>query len=132
MKEPKWVPMKVVLSVHERMLSLFGGDSGVRDFGLLESALTRPKNVYHYESDAPIERLAASYAHGIAMNHPFLDGNKRTAFTVASIFLGANGRWLSTTETEAANMMISLAAGELAEAEFALWLTDRCVPLNRP
>lgn len=132
MNEPKWVPMKAVLAVHERMIYHFGGDSGVRDMGLLESALARPQNVFQYESGASLERLASSYAHGIAMNHPFIDGNKRTAFTVASIFLGANGKWLSTTEIEAATMMISLAAGEIGEAEFAAWLTDRCVPLQRP
>src|ERR1041384_653024 len=102
MREPKWISMEAVLAIHDKMILMFGGAAEVRDPGLLESALNRPKNAFHYEPDCSIQRLAALYAHGISRNHPFLDGNKRTAFTTAVVFLGLNGHWVAAPEMEAA------------------------------
>lgn len=130
MIEPKWITIQMALAVHERMILFFGGSAGVRDQGLLESALHRPRNAYEYEENPSIERLAAVMAHGIAMNHPFVDGNKRAAFTVMSVVLGLNGKWLATTEAEAASAMIALASGDLDDKELEAWLIDRCVLLT--
>jgi death-on-curing protein len=123
MTEPRWLPKDLVLAVHDRQLAEHGGAAGVRDEGLLESALARARNLYAYgESD--IATLAGAYAFGIARNHPFVDGNKRTAFVACELFLAANGRELIASDEECLAMMLSLAASEIGEAEFAAWLRE--------
>ena len=123
MKEPRWLPKDLIPSVHQRQLSEHGGASGVRDEGLLESALARPQNLFAYgESDAAA--LAGAYAFGIARNHPFADGNKRTAFVACELFLAANGFELAASDEECLAMMLALAASEIGEAEFAAWLRE--------
>jgi len=131
MREPKWVGIESVLALQERLISLFGGSSGLRDQGLLESALNRPRNLFAYQPGVSIERMAAAYAFGIAKNHPFIDGNKRVAFTVAGVFLGKNGRWLTASEAEATAAMLALSSSEISEDDFAHWLRDRCVRLTK-
>lgn len=121
MKEPEWLLREVVLAVHERLLAEFGGSAGVRDLGLLESALARPGNLLVYKS-ATVCELAASYAFGIVKNHPFVDGNKRTGFATAVMFIELNGRRLHATEADAIVRTLALAAGELDEAGYAEWL----------
>lgn len=121
MSEPKWLTKQIVIAVHEGLIAEHGGLGGVRDEGLLESALARPRHAAAYGSPSLFE-LAASYAYGIALNHPFLDGNKRTALMAAYIFLGRNGLRLTAPEVEAVAVFRDLAAGEIGEAEVAGWL----------
>jgi death on curing protein len=121
MKEPEWVLPEVVFAAHEQSLAQFGGSAGVRDAGLLESALGKPPNLFAYGRPDLFE-LAASYAFGIIRNHPFIDGNKRTGFVVAVVFLELNGRSFQATEADAALQTLALAAGEMTEAQFAAWL----------
>lgn len=123
MSEPEWLEIEIVLDIHAEQLALFGGPEGVRDQGLLESALARPVNKFTYgESD--LAALAAAYAFGIARNHPFVDGNKRTAFATMIVFLGLNGLDLTATSEEATAVMLSLAAGEIDEAVLTRWIAD--------
>jgi death-on-curing protein len=110
-----------VVAVHERLLAVYGGAAGLRDEGLLEAALAAPKNRLAYEG-ADIARLAAAYAHAITRNHPFMDGNKRVALTVAGVFLELNGFRLEASEQDAAQATRALAAGEIGESRFAGWL----------
>ena len=130
MKVPIWLKTEAVLEMHQMMLELYGGSAGLRDFGLLDSALHRPKFILEYEPASTLERLAAAYAGGIIKNHPFVDGNKRCGFLAAFTFLDINGKELRATEAEAASATIALAAGELAEEEYAAWLGDNCVQLR--
>jgi death-on-curing protein len=123
MNEPLWLSVKLVLSVHDAVLAEHGGASGIRDSGLLESALDRPRNRFAYEKPA-LPELAASYAFGLAKNHPFIDGNKRIAFMAAAIFLETNGYELTASEVDATLAILALAAGEMEEAAFAGWLKD--------
>lgn len=123
MSEPEWLEIEIVLDIHAEQLALFGGPEGVRDQGLLESALARPVNKFtHGERD--LAALAAAYAFGVARNHPFVDGNKRTAFATMIVFLGLNGPGLTATSDEATAAMLSLAAGEIDEAVLARWIAD--------
>lgn len=124
--EPTWLLREVVLAVHERLLAEFGGSAGIRDQGLLESALARPENQYAYGSPT-LFGLAASYAFGIVRNHPFIDGNKRSGFVAAAMFLAVNGHRLTASEAEATLRTLALAAGELDEEGFAAWLEANCV-----
>lgn len=126
-REPLWLLPEVMLAVHERLLAEFGGSAGVRDLGLLESALSRPGNLFAYQS-ATVCELAASYAFGIVRNHPFVDGNKRTGFTAAVLFLELNGRRFAATEADAIVRTLALAAGELDEAGYAEWLSSNSNP----
>ena len=120
----KWVNRQVVEAVHERQLSEHGGGVGIRDWNALESALARPINLSLYgEPDAAA--LAASLAFGIARNHPFVDGNKRSAWVAARLFLRLNNVAIAFDKAEATIMMQQLAAGELSEDETAAWLRDR-------
>ena len=123
MSEPDWLDLPIVLDVHSEQLALFGGADGVRDIGLLESALGRPQNKYGY-GESELAALAAAYAFGIARNHPFVDGNKRTAFASTIVFLGLNGIDFDVPSAEATAMMLALAAGEIDEAGLARWITD--------
>lgn len=125
MKEPVWIHPEFVCVLHEELIAEFGGSVGIRDRGLLESALTRPKNLFGY-GDPSLADLAASYAVGIVKNHPFIDGNKRTGFMVAYTFLIRNGCEFVASESTAAAAVIALAANELTEAGFAEWLKGHC------
>lgn len=112
-----------MLVSHDEALAAHGGASGVRDIGLLESALARPKNLFAY-GEHDIAALAAAYAFGIVRNHPFVDGNKRTAFMTAVFFLELNGHRFMANEVEATLRTLALAASEIDEAEFAVWLRE--------
>jgi death on curing protein len=121
MKEPVWVRRDVILAYHDMLLARHGGASGIRDEGLLDSALGRPRNLYHYEKPTHFE-LAASYAFGLIKNHPFVDGNKRIGFATAVLFLEINGLRFMADEVDAVLNTLGLAAGEMKEAAFATWL----------
>lgn len=121
MTEPVWVLDSVVESVHSMLLSEHGGDDGTRDKALLASALSRPKQRLTYAPDSTLFELATAYAYGIAKNHPFLDGNKRVAFTVGALFLELNGHQLTAPEPEAAVTFTQLASGNLTEETLAQW-----------
>ena len=122
-----WVKADVALAVHDRQLSEHGGATGVRDRGAFESALARPQNLAVYgEPDAAA--LAAAYAFGIARNHAFVDGNKRTAWVLANIFLDLNDVALVFEPAEAIAIVLALAAGELSEGELADWFRERIQP----
>lgn len=125
MKEPVWIPVEVILAIQEELLARFGGLSGLRDEGLLDSALNRPRQVFHYGSPTLFD-LAAEYALGIVKNHPFLDGNKRAGFMAAYVFLGANGQDVNASEADAVVQTLALAAGEIDQAEYAVWLKASC------
>jgi len=118
--EPEWLSLDIALAVHDRQLAEHGGPTGVRDQGMLESALARPLNQWTYGED-DLCALAAAYAYGIARNHPFTDGNKRTAWVFARLFLMLNGQALSFTPRMAIDVVLALAAGELGEDELADW-----------
>jgi death-on-curing protein len=121
--EPRWLDTTIVLDVHAEQLALFGGADGIRDLGLLESALARPINKFGYgESD--LAALAAAYAFGIARNHPFVDGNKRAAFAAIIVFLGLNGYDFDVLPEQATAMILSLAAGEVSEESLTRWIRD--------
>jgi death on curing protein len=121
MKEPLWVNRDDCIAIHELMLAQHGGLAGIRDEGLLESALAKPRNLFAYGSPR-LPALAASYAAGIVHNHPFLDGNKRTGFMVAAVFLEVNGQVLTASEESVVQNTLALAAGKLKEAGYAVWL----------
>jgi death on curing protein len=130
MKEPRWVSKRALLLLHREGLRQFGGADGLRDDGLLDSALARPQHRFAYEEESDLCRLAASYAVGIAKNHPFVDGNKRAAFAAAGVFLLTNGLHLTAPPAMATVAMLDLAAGEMTEEEFATWLRDHTTPRN--
>ena len=119
-----WVDRVVVDAVHLDMLRTHGGLRGIRDENALESALARPRHRYAYARRVDLPALAASYGFGLARNHPYRDGNKRTAFLVMVVFLELNGRELDASEAEVVTMMLKLSAGELSEAALAVWLRD--------
>ena len=122
--EPRWLGLDVALAVHDRQLAEHGGIAGVRDPGMLESALARPVNQWTYGEDDPT-KLAAAFAFGIARNHPFADGNKRTAWVLARLFLAINGHDVRFGAQDAIDAMLGLAAGTLSEAALADWFRDR-------
>jgi len=125
-----WIDPAVLYAVHEEQLAEHGGGAGVRDAGLFESALSRPVNLAHYgEPDAA--DLAAAYGFGIARNHPFVDGNKRTAFVAVELFLVLNGWELIASDADCVVTMLGLAAGDLDEPAFAAWLRDHIAPRTR-
>ena len=121
MREPVWLFREVVLAAHEQSLAQFGGASGLRDAGLLDSALDKPRNLLAYGKPNLFD-LAASYCHGIVRNHPFVDGNMRAGFIAAVAFLELNGYDFAGGEAEAALKTLGLAAGELGAEAFASWL----------
>lgn len=120
----KFLEKGVVLAAHDRQIAEYGGASGIRDEGLLDSALARPQNKHAYGDD-DVFALAAAYAFGIARNHPFMDGNKRTAWVSARTFLVLNGKLLVPDRREAVERMVELAEGQLDEAAFARWLSTQ-------
>lgn len=125
MKEPVWVPKNVVLTTHEILIAEFWGSSGLRDEGLLDSALARPKQIFSY-GDLDLFALAAAYVYGIVRNHPFVDGNKRTGLMVGYDFLFQNGKKLIAPEPETTQMVLDLAASKMTEEESTFWLKENC------
>ncbi len=125
MKSPQWVLRETALALHERLLGEFGGREGVRDEGLLDSALGRPQQLFAFGKPDLFD-LAAAYAFGLVRNHPFVDGNKRIGFTTAILFLELNGCHVAASEVDAALQTLALAAGELGEAGYSGWLKTNC------
>ena len=123
MTEPIWLSKDLVIAIHDEQLRTFGGPPGIRDHGLLLSALARPQNKYAYGSD-DLAELAAAYGFGLSRNHAFVDGNKRIAFLVIVTFLGLNDIDFLVPETEAVVIMLAVAAGEVSEESLARWIRD--------
>jgi death on curing protein len=126
--EPRWVEREALLVLHDRSLALHGGAAGLRDDNLLESALARPKNRFHYEGEADICSLAATYLVGLASNHPFVDGNKRAAFLAAGLFMRRNGLRITASQPDAARTVFDIAAGSRDIERVADWLRKNCEP----
>ena len=122
MKQPHWISRRALLYLHSASLTTFGGSTGIRDEGLLDSALARPQNRFLYSRESDLSELAASYGFGIAKNHPFIDGNKRAAFHSVGLFLSINGHQLIADQLDAIQTMLNLAAGNLNEEQFAAWI----------
>jgi death-on-curing protein len=127
MNEPTWVLRDVVIAVQQILLAEHGGLSGIRDNALLDSALSRPQNLFAYTDPVSIFDLAASYSYGLALNHPFIDGNKRVALTVAAIFLEINGFSLNATEAETVITFEQLASGQFTEKQLSFWFQDHSI-----
>jgi len=129
MHEPLWMEAVDAVIAHDLELAAHGGSTGVRDAGLLESALNRPKNILAYAESAPsLAALAAAYAFGISSNHPFVDGNKRTALLVSFAFLDVNGLEVTAIQKDAFLTILGLAAGEISEDQLALWFERNTTP----
>ena len=122
MKEPRWISPAVVMAVQEAQLAEHGGATGVRDQGLVESALARPQQIYAYANRPSLTQLAAAYAVGVAQNHPFVDGNKRTAWVLCATFLELNGRHVIAEQAAVVEIMLRVAAGTVKDDRMALWL----------
>lgn len=127
MNEITWILKDAVIAIHGRQIAEHGGSDGVRDEGLLLSALARPENLYAYGDNPDLADLAAAYAFGIAKNHPFIDGNKRTALVVARTFLKINGADISASQDEKYTTFLRLAEGTLSEEELAEWIRQKMV-----
>ena len=125
---PVWIDARAILFLHDESLAMFGGARGLRDAGLFESALSRAVNQHLYKPDSDIAELAAAYAFGLAKNHPFIDGNKRTAFLALGLFVALNGWRLETTQLDAIETILSLATGTLDESDLAIWIRERIQP----
>lgn len=127
-EEPNWITYDQAIAMHARQLRRFGGAPGLRDSGMLRSALERPVNKWRYEQfdlDAPdLAVLAAAYAFGLAKNHAFVDGNKRIAFMTMVVFLRRNGVQFTPDQAQATAMILALAGGEVSEASLARWIRD--------
>ena len=120
--EPKWISKKALLLLHEESLAEFGGARGLRDDGLLDSALARPRNAHAYNDETTLAQLAASYGFGIARNHPFIDGNKRSAFMSIGLFLMINGHRLAADQTDAITTILGVANGDIDERALSAWI----------
>jgi death-on-curing protein len=125
MTEPIWIAQADVLMIHDLQLAEHGGATGLRDQGLLESALARPQQILAYD-DPDLFSLAAAYMAGIVRNHPFVDGNKRTGFVTGILFVELNECRFTASESDATQAVIALAAGQLGEEDFTAWLRDNC------
>lgn len=122
MDEPIWMDALDAVVAHDHEILVHGGSAGIRDAGLLESAMARPRNMWAYTESTPsLARLAAAYAFGISSNHPFVDGNKRTALLVSFVFLDVNGFEITATQEDAYLTILGMAAGEVSEDQLALW-----------
>lgn len=119
-----WISQSEILAIHEKLLALHGGGNGVRDLGLLKSALARPESFLDYEKKSDIFDLAAVYADSIVNNHPFVDGNKRSGFIAAALFIETNGYLFKATEVDVVTMTLGLAVKSLSREEYAKWLRD--------
>ena len=126
--EPRWISKRALLLLHEESLAEFGGPRGVRDEGLLESALVRPQNIYAYHGASTLAELAAAYGFGIAKNHALADGNKRAAFLSIGLFLSINGYRLTADRSDAITVMVGVASGEIDESALAAWLAAHIAP----
>lgn len=124
---PEWIGKPTLLAIHSKLMADHGGIDGIRDAGLIDSALASPINRHGY-GETDICRLAAAYAFAISRNHPFLDGNKRVAFTVATTFLELNGRQLTASEPEAVVATMALATGSMDDHAFGEWLSSNSKP----
>jgi death-on-curing protein len=124
MKEPQWLSLAVVMAIHEAQLSEHGGAVGVRDQGLLESALARPRQIHAYSEHPTLADLAAAYAIGLAKNHAFVDGNKRTAWVVCATFLELNGRKVTATQSDVVTVMLGVAEGKIRDSALSTWLQE--------
>jgi death on curing protein len=122
--EPRRLSATIIRAIHTSQVHEHGGSLGLRDKGLLDSALDRPRNRFHNEPEADLIDLAASYGFGLARNHPFVDGNKRVAFQALYVFLGLNGLRIDAGEPEVVRTTLALAAGELQERDLAEWLRE--------
>jgi death on curing protein len=127
MLPPVWIPRELTLALHLRQLAEHGGGAGIRDEGLLDSALQHPKNKFEYESP-DFSDLAAAYAYGFAKNHAFVDGNKRTAFVVSFTFLFVNGLKVTSSQDENTRIFMGLAAGDIDESQLAVWFRKNVAP----
>lgn len=125
----RWISRRALLLLHGESLAIHGGAAGLRDAGLLDSALARPANLFAYGSPDVFD-CAAAYAFGLIRNHPFVDGNKRAAFLAAGLFLRLNGLRLAAPQADATHTVFALAAGELPEPDFAAWLRTHSDPLT--
>ncbi|MFB3112425.1 MAG: type II toxin-antitoxin system death-on-curing family toxin [Gemmatimonadales bacterium] len=128
MIEPRGLAVVHVLAIHSDQIQAHGGSLGLRDRGLLESALDRPRNRLRYEPDSDLPALAAAYGFGLANNHPFVDGNKRVAFQSMYLFLGLNGFRIEAPEEEVVAVVLSLASGDVDESGLADWLRQHITP----
>jgi len=126
--EPRWLSQVQILTIHSDQIQAHGGSLGLRDRGLLESALERPRNRFLYDSEADLPALAAAYGFGLSSNHPFVDGNKRVAFQAMYLFLGLNGFRIDASEEEVVTTILSLASGDLDESALADWLRHNISP----
>ncbi|MEA5536858.1 type II toxin-antitoxin system death-on-curing family toxin [Crocosphaera sp. XPORK-15E] len=124
MTEIRWLNKQALILLHSETISLHGGLDGIRDEGLLDSALARPQNIHAYENETDVTRLAAAYGIGIARNHPFLDGNKRAAFLAIGLFLRLNGFRLVANPVEATQVMLKVATGETTESDLISWIKN--------
>ena len=122
---PHWLNLEDCIIIHDKSLEQFGGANGIRDNGLLESAIARPQQLLHYGT-ASLYELAASYVYGIIKNHPFIDGNKRTGFIAGALFLQSNGLMLIASEEDALAYTVALAASDITEKDYANWLSKSC------
>lgn len=131
MPQPVWVEKQALLVLHSRSIALHGGVDGLRDEGLLDSALHRPANRFNYDDVDDLAELAATYAVGVASNHPFIDGNKRAAFQSAALFLRLNGSRLTADRVEATKVIFAVAAGRIDIKALAGWLRENCTTDQR-
>ena len=122
MKEPVWIDLRDALALHDRLIALHGGPAGLRDDGLLKSALASAQQHFTYAESPDVIAMATAYTFGIVRNHPFLDGNKRTGFVVGILFLELNGYRFHATEEDAANAVLNLAAGVMDETSYSAFL----------
>ena len=129
MTSPIWIEESVVIAIHRRQLAEHGGSDGIRDNGLLESALSRPKNKFHY-GNPTIFDLAAAYGYGIANNHPFIDGNKRTSYVVMRTFLKLNGYDIQASAIEKYQTWMNLANSQINEAQLAHWIQEKSIKIE--
>lgn len=128
MAEPEWIELEAALALHVRSISLHGGARGIRDQGLLESALERPKNRFHYEGLEDLAALAATYCVAVAGNHPFVDGNKRAAFECLLLFLRLHGLRLTADRVDATRTVLAVAAGEIDLDQLTAWVRANLSP----
>ena len=126
MKRLRWLTAEAVAAIHEELIGRYGGVSGVRDDGLLQSAVARPQQLAAYEPKATVPKLAAAYAWGLLRNHPFVDGNKRIALAAMVVFLDLNGWELTCSEAEETAMILQAAAGEIMEEAWSEWVRRNC------
>ena len=127
MSEPKWLSELSLVLLHAESLAEHGGGEGLRDGGLLQSALSRARNLYSYEGVTEVARLAAAYGFGIARNHPFVDGNKRAAFLAIGLFLSRHGQSLEADKVDATRTMFAVASGDFTEDDLAAWIRQHSV-----